>query len=173
MKKVYLLLLMFFFVNLNVSAQIQRKFFDFELGKTTKSEVKRYLRQKDKYIEEKDDDTIYSSELRFGGFNWNFVAFSFCKGTLCMVYFSESDNHTARETLDALYKRLSTNLENKYQDYKRYDMSNDEETVYVDLLNNTSLSLKYDYFRGYKGISLTYSDFVLRSDSYREERDEL
>ena len=173
MKKVYLLFLMFFFMNLSASAQIQRKFFDFELGKTTQSEVKRYLRQKDKYIEEKDDDTICSSELRFGGHSWNFVVFSFCKDVLCQVYFSESENHTPRETLNKIYKNFSEALSDKYQGYKDPYRSNEEETVYVDYFNHTSINLRYDLFQGYKFLTLTYSDFKLRSDSFLEERDEL
>ena len=44
MKRYIYMLLLLFFVNLGVSAQIQRHFFDFELGVTSMSKVFNYFK---------------------------------------------------------------------------------------------------------------------------------
>lgn len=48
MRKFILIFVATLLVNLCISAQIQRKFFDFTLGQTTKSEVESYLKSKGK-----------------------------------------------------------------------------------------------------------------------------
>ena len=58
MKKALVVFITLFFVNLCISAQIQRKFFDFTLGQTTKSEVVKYFKEKQIEIDDVKENIV-------------------------------------------------------------------------------------------------------------------
>ena len=77
MKSNYLLLLLIF-VCMSVTDQLQRKFFDFRLGESTRNEVVRYYEKIGKQIIYRDDK-IAVKNVRFGGRNvvdGNFLPFT-------------------------------------------------------------------------------------------------
>ena len=65
MKKACLLLLLTF-ISLNVFSQIQRKFYDFQLGKTTKNEVISYFKEMGKEYQF-EENTLSVFNMKFGG----------------------------------------------------------------------------------------------------------
>mgnify|MGYP007038267604 CR=1 FL=1 len=160
MKRVSVLITICFILNLCVTAQIQRKFFNFTLGTTNKTQVFNYFKSKGKKLKPNEEDTYYTNNLSFGGHVWPYVAFTFYKNKLSVVYFSDSDGLTERNILDIVFSNLDKKLSEKYYRYKDYDNSTDEKTVYRDY--KTEMSINYEYFNGSKILSLMYHDLKLQ-----------
>lgn len=75
MKKTGLLLLLTF-ISLNLFPQIQRKFYDFHLGKTTKKEVVSYFKEMGKEYQ-LEGNTMSVFNMKFGGEEWPTVFLKF------------------------------------------------------------------------------------------------
>lgn len=163
--------LLAFLVNLSGYAQIQRHFFDFTLGVTPESEVVKYFKAKGKQIEKHNDDSYFVHNLRFGGNTWPFAAFSFHKGVLYQVYFSDSENYNSKERQDILWRRLKEDLTEKYSTYYRSYLSDEEELTFDDY--RTRIRLIYKLDDDIKRVTLIYSDKNLQLEKIYSESDEL
>ena len=171
MKKALITLIALFLVNLCISAQIQRKFFDFTLGQTTRSEVENYLQKKKIVVVDERDDRIMVNNMRFAGTDWSTVAFSFFKGKIASVYFAYDDMNNSKKSVDSLWERLQKSLNKKYSDYYRERVSDDKKFYYQD--NQTCLIFKYGSIEGTNAVILLYSDNQLFDEQTGEEEDEL
>lgn len=153
---------------MSVTAQLQRKFFDFRLGESTRNEVVRYYEKMDKQIIYRDDK-IAVTNVRFGGENWSMVIFAFYNNKLFCVGFSDSDDITPKATLDAINENLRIALKRKYSDY--FLIENNKEISFLD--DATKLCLNYDIFQGSYNLSLHYYDRELLSSYATGGLDEL
>ena len=171
MKKSGLILVLLFLLNICASAQIQRNFFDFTLGVTTKKEVSKYFRKNGKKLYKDKEGINYVNDLRFGGHIWPFAAFSFYNGVLSRVYFADSENSTERETLDIVWDTIKKNISNKYSEYYVPSRSKDDYLIYRD--NNTTIQLSYEFSYGSKSLSIMYIDEYIFNKEYKEGSDEL
>lgn len=153
-------------ISICASAQIQRNFFGFTLGETTKSEVIKYFKSKKYKMNESDDETLILTDLKFAGHTWPFSAISFYNGKLNRVYFADNETYTPIHTLDLVWEDFLIKISQKYSDYYQINLSNDESKVYYD--DSTRFSMDYIVFQGYKGLSLMYTDRKLLD----EERDD-
>lgn len=112
MKRLFILLSFFALVGLNCQAQIQNKIYDFVLGQTTKDEVKNYFisRPDIKIYEDSANDVINASDMKFGGFFWDFAHFEFYKGVLEQVMFTTSsqDGQTSKSEIKSNWETLKT-----------------------------------------------------------------
>lgn len=170
MKKICILLLILF-VNICASAQIQRNFFSFTLGETPKSEVIKYFKSKKYKTNERDDETLIITDLKFAGHTWPFSAISFYNGILNRVYFADNENYTSLQTLDLVWEDLSDKISKKYSDYYNYNLSNNESKIYYD--DNTRFSIDYIVFDGVKGLSLMYTDRKLLNEESDNDANDL
>ena len=169
-KKIVILCLLIF-NSVCIEAQIQRKFFSFNLGKTTRHEIINYYKVRNQKIWYSKDTSISVSQVNFGGHTWPVVYFSFHKDKLYHVYFSDSEGFTPIESLDLLWKRLTSTLSSKYDSY--YDEYESTYNVKEFNDNRTKAILKYEYFEGSKGIILMYIDTSLQREKIISENDEL
>lgn len=69
MKRYIYMLLLLFFVNLGASAQIQRRFFDFELGVASMSKVFNYFKNQGNEVYQPQNDELAVTKVRFGGYS--------------------------------------------------------------------------------------------------------
>lgn len=146
MKKILVVLSLFFCLGLN--AQIQRFFFEMELGVSTQQQVENKLREMGKPVIKKADE-IRTNNIKFGEYNWEQVSFGFKENKLILIAF-KSRTYTSREegkiALDASV--FSKILENKYKEYSFLDKTNyriyaDKETMVLFLKNSKMFSLAY------------------------------
>ena len=171
MKKLGIILVLILFVNICVSAQIQRHFFDFTLGVTTKKEVVKYFKKLGKVPYKDNNGNQFVNNIKFGGHIWSFAAFSFYNDKLSRVYFADNDTDTPSQTLDIVWDTLQKNIIDKYSDYYLESMSKDDYKVYGD--HQTVVVLKYDTFDGTKELSLMYDDRRLSKKEIEDSSNEL
>lgn len=171
MKKTLVLFVTLFLVNLCISAQIQRKFFDFTLGETTRSEVEKYLHKKKVDIVDVKEDHIMVHNMRFSGQDWSTTAFVFYKGKLETVYFAFDDVMNTKESVDGLWKRLQKSLNDKYSEYYSVRASNEKKLYFQD--SKTNLMLSYPSVDGVSAVTLIYVDNKMTNEKMAEEEDEL
>jgi hypothetical protein len=167
------LFFLFFFIlsSINIAGQIQRKFFDFTLGVTTRQQVTNYWKARQKKIWYPEEECFSVRHISFGGNTWPVAYFHFYKNKLYLVYFSDSEGFTLRETLDVVWKRLDKSLMSKYGRFYIEETSSSVEKEFED--NKTRLNFKYDYFQGRKGLSLMYTDIRLYGEMLDSEDSEL
>lgn len=171
MKKTLVLFVTLFLVNLCVSAQIQRKFFDFTLGETTRSEVEKYILKKNKEIIIDKEDHILVLDMRFGGQEWPSAVFKFYKGKLISVQFIYDDMKNPKETVTSLWTRLQKSINNKYSEYYIIQASNDKKFYYQD--SKTSVMLAWISTDDANAVTLLYTDKEMQKEQLAEEEDEL
>lgn len=170
MRKIIFVLLIAFSLNLN--AQIQRSFYGFSLGKTTKKEVVSYFKSRKMKIWNNDTNRLSVRSLNFGGYKWPVVYFNFYKNKLYLIYFSDAEYFTPRQSLDTKWKDLEVSLMSKYRNVIVNEENTEEYHKFIDH-SQTSLIFKYDYYEGYKGIALMYTDLKLQYEQYLSEKSEL
>lgn len=171
MKKAFITFVALFLVNLCISAQIQRKFFDFTLGQTTKNEVESYFKSKGKETLEYTADRIVVDGMRFGGNDWLITAFIFYKGKLQMVYFADDERSSSKHAIRSVWDRMVNSIDKKYSEYLKALLSNEKHLFYSD--SKTSISLTFDDSDGKDGITLLYSDEVLVNNQIKDGEEEL
>ena len=173
MKRLCFLLIMTVFVNIWVNAQIQRRFFNFNLGTSTKNEVISYFKSKGHKIEKQKDnnDNYVVKHVTFGGHTWPYTVYTFYKGKLYVVYFSDSEDFTSTQTLDLVWNNINKKISDKYYKYYNSSSSNDNTKEYQDV--RTRISLSYDYFGGRRSLTLLYIDRRINSQKYEDSIDEL
>lgn len=167
MKRNYLLLLLIF-VCMSVTAQLQRKFFDFRLGESTRNEVVRYYEKMGKQIIYRDDK-IAVTNVRFGGEMWSMAIFAFYDNKLLCVGFSNLEEVTPKVKLDVINENLRNALKKKYSDYIL--LESETEISFRD--KATKLALHYDVFQGTYNLSLNYYDLELLGSMAKDGLDEL
>jgi hypothetical protein len=170
MKKLFLLMLMFFFMNLSASAQIQRKFFDLFLGESTKTEVLKTCKSKGIELFEKED-CYYAEKVKFGGNTWPLALFFFHNNILTMVAFCDNDYDSSSESIDKTFENYCDALSEKYSDYYDNFSSNDQLKVFRD--KATTLKLEMSYVETRKTVSITYIDRELQREVRNKNFDEL
>ena len=99
MKKKILISLLCVFISISGVAQIQRTFFNLQLGISERSEVFNYFEKKGKHVIEYDDETLIVNKIRFGGEEWNTVSFKFYNNKLMSVSFIQSDQTTSQNEI--------------------------------------------------------------------------
>lgn len=175
MKKSYIIFagLLFFalwFSPIQCNSQIQRSFWNLELGKTTKEEVKRFLSAKG-YDYNQDAggmDAIRIEDpyrLPLAGYSWD-VWFCFSHGTLFQIMLTKSPVEFGsngmidlREDNESLYNSLKDKLSYKYSYAERVVIS-DSPYEFVLKDSKTSITLNFVEYSVY----LIYSDrAILRS----------
>lgn len=174
MTKKLILFLLLVFCSIKVAGQIQRKFFNFTLGITTRQEVINYykVRKKEIYYSEILGDTDFSvHQVNFGGNTWPVVHFNFYKNKLYLIRFSDSDGFTPRQILDVTWKRLDDSLLSKYRQFMNTSGSIVSEKIFED--NKTRIVFNYDYFQGTKFLGLMYVDTRLQREMLINEDSEL
>lgn len=157
--------------SMDMTGQIQRTFFGLNLGVSTRKEVENVFKAKQKKIWFPEDDSFSVRYLSFGGNKWPAVYFYFYNKKLYLIYFSDTERFTEKNTLYAVWKRLDVSLMSKYQDYFKDDKSTLYEKEFID--NRTRLKFGYRYVDGIKGITLMYTDLRLQYEMFRNEEDEL
>lgn len=171
MKRLITLLLLSFLINMSSSALIQKKFYDFTLGVTTKNEVYKYFKGKGiKVIKEREDQYLVEN-LNFGGELWSFVSFKFYKGKLMKVYFSANEEDKGRQLLEKIWERLNNRIFEKYAEFKDLKLSDEENKIYDDY--TTLLTMSYHYFEGIKYVTISYNDKKLMLEKIKDEENEL
>lgn len=170
MKRLFTLLLLSFFVNLSSNAQIQRNFYDFTLGVTSKREFISYFKAKGIKVEKKDDESYYIENLKFGGEVWSFACFMFYNDKLMKVYYSENELNKGSALLAQRWEKLNNLIFKKYAGFKDLNRSDEERQLYDDSF--TSLTITYDYFDGVKFVTLSYSDIKLVLKKLKQEENE-
>lgn len=171
MKKILIVFVSLFFVNLCVSSQIQRKFYDFTLGQTTKSEVEGYFKSKGKETLEYTTERIVVDGMRFGSADWLTTAFVFYKGKLQMVYFADDERSSSKEAIKTEWDRMVNSIDKKYSEYLKALLSNEKHLFYSD--GKTSISFTYTNSDGIDGITLLYSDEQLVNEQLKDGENEL
>ena len=171
MKKILIIFVSLFFVNLCLSSQIQRKFYDFTLGQTSKSEVVNYFKAKQIEIVDNKENSVAVRNVRFGGYEWPFSAFRFYNNKLVFVYFSNDEQSNSKESLSKTWEHLVTIIDKKYSNFFVSKTSSENILFYND--NITNVQLKYTVFEGIEAITLSYADNQLLSEECKEDENEL
>ena len=171
MKKILFLIIALFLVNLCISAQIQRKFFDFTLGKTSKSEIESFVKSKGMKTYSQTTDRIVVDGMRFGGIDWSTTAFIFYNGKLHMVYFADDEYSSSKDVLASEWNRIVNSIDKKYSDFLKANQSNEKRLYYDD--NTTSISLTFTNSFGKDAITLMYADVQLTQQQIKDGEDEL
>lgn len=174
MKRLFILLSFFALVGLNCQAQIQNKIYDFVLGQTTKNEVKNYFisRPDIKIYEDSANDVINASDMKFGGFFWDFAHFEFYKGVLEQVMFTTSsqDGQTSKSEIKSNWETLKTSLTKKYSSYKVDNLSVDKKITFSDGKTFVLLNM---YEENGRNLLLQYGDVDLTIEKDEGEENEL
>lgn len=169
MKKTGLLLLLTF-ISLNLFPQIQRKFYDFHMGETTKNEVISYFRVIGKEFQFEENNTMRVSDMKFGGEEWPTVFFNFYNNRLYSISFINSELKTSKNSLKTIYDRLKRKLDEKYSNY--YNTQSVEYFLgYTD--DKTDVCLRYAKFEGVYMLIIMYSDIELMLKEDDDGKDEL
>lgn len=158
-------------ISVNIQGQIQRRFFNFTLGLTNRQEVTSYFKARKIKTWLPEDDHFSVRHISFGGNKWPVIYFYFYKNKLCLIYFSDSEGFTDRETLDALWERMYLALMSKYKRLYNEEKSTNNELIFED--NKTHLTYYYKYYKGQKSMSLIYTDKHLQMESFIDADDEL
>lgn len=170
MKRLFAFLLLSFLVNLSSNAQIQRKFYDFTLGETSKREVISYFKAKGIKIEKKEEDSYCIENLKFGGDVWSFASFMFYKDKLMNVYYSSNERDKGRALLAQKWENISNLIFKKYAEFKDLGRSSEDRQIFDD--GYTSLTIAYDYFEGVKFVTISYYDIRLALEKIKQEENE-
>lgn len=155
---------------ITAKSQIQRTFFGFTLGKTTKTDLVKSLKEKGKKIlnTNVNDETIRVNNLTFGGKKWPATFFMFYNNSLCVVSFTDTGEYSSEDKLDLDWENISKILSQKYSVYQKKNTK--YEIEYND--NKTNLWTSNEPYNGYKSIILMYSDnylFKLKRNKDKED----
>ena len=170
-RRIVALIMMMFFVNSICNAQIQRNFFDFTLGLTTKKEVSKYFKSEGKKCSKRVDNSLCVQDVKFGGYNWPYAIFSFYNEKLYKVGFFDSGENTTEESLKTEWISLKTTISLKYESYLDQVFSSDYIKTFDD--DTTTLLMLFQNIDGRGGISLIYSDDEMEHAVTKAEKDEL
>lgn len=168
MRNIFIIYALFFVIS--AKSQIQRTFFGFTLGKTTKIELVKSLKEKGKKIlnTNVNEETIRVNNMTFGGKKWPATFFLFYNNRLCVVSLTDTEEYSSKDNLDLDWKNISEILSQKYSDYQIKNTK--YEIEYNDY--KTNLWTSNEPYNGYKSITLMYSDnylFKLKRNKDKED----
>ena len=170
MKRI-LTILLALVIGLSMSAQIQRSFLGFTLGKTTTSEVHNKYKNESNFSIKKNGDCGLSYNIDFAGYSWEHVSFEFYKGKLYRITFFTSQS--LYSDYSKFWNKLKSSLNRKYSQYYLKSSTNDS-IQYSDY--NTSITLKYYIATAaYREVfyHLIYTDCSLSNQKAIDEENEL
>lgn len=159
-------MLLFLIVTLTSSAQIQRSFFNVELGKSTKQEVTKALEAKGYTMKSLANGSIMIANVDFGGRAWSGVGFTFYKGKLSEVKFIKMPKP---QNLRYYYDNLLENLNHKYSQYFVAEVSSTNDKFFMD--GNTAMSAVYS--NNPESIILLYQDNAQIKDYIQQDSGDL
>ena len=168
-KKLVTLCVLFLF-SIFASAQIQRKFFNFYLARSTKTEVINYFKAKGNRVRLIDDKTVAVNDVRFGGQSWGVSHFQFYKNKLVYISFMNSEHDIDKSGLDMMWDIIDESIKSKYSLFYLNDFSKIYDKWYDD--NRTRINFKYEYFQGAWALSIVYIDIHLYDLMFDDENDE-
>lgn len=170
----YLFSFLFIISALNLSAQIQRHFFEFNLGKTTPEEVYGYFVKQKKTIEKEiDNNRIIVHQVKFAGHTWPSVFFHFYNNKLYRIRFAESSNFsTSIKNLDDLQNNIEYVLLSKYEKYLTESTRRKKEYKFFDD-GKTMIKCYSEYYGDTKMLGLVYTDNMLFFEKSNKEESEL
>jgi len=184
MKRLFFLLFLSLFMGMNSKAQnqdnangklpIQTKILDFVIGVTTSDEVKNYCNSNpDKeWEEDKTDNSISVTDLRFGGCYWDITFFSFHKGVLTDVNFMAIDTeNVSKAEIKSNWEKLKRNLTKKYASYLVKELSKEDLLFFTD--DKTAIFLQISNKDSRRTLDLTYKDVQLTFTQQEDEEGEL
>lgn len=166
-----LLLIIALLISVISEAQIQRKFYDFTFGVTSKSQVINYFKTKGNRLRVPENNRVAVINVRFGGFDWGVAHFCFYKNKLYQVMFMSSENDSPKSTLDSQWELLNEKFSVKYSRYYLSKFSTNNERLFRD--SQTHAKIEYSVFEGLWALSLIYYDIKLFDEKSSFEDDEL
>ncbi len=168
MKKRLFLIIYFTICSIMASAQIQRKFFDFQLGVTTQNDVCNYCKTHNLRYEI-SDGTVFVYDISFGGNQWPCAGFYFYERKLYTVAFLNSYRYNPQKLVDISYTNLKQSLIKKYG---KYQIKNESDSVqFTD--NVVQLSLSREYRSGDRITDLRYMYLPLVNKLLKTSEDQL
>lgn len=135
-KSLFVLFLLATFVS-PVYSQIQNKFFGCRFG-SDMSCLLEVLENKNNMIGE---NNLIVTNIRFGGFIWDFAEFRYIENQLFGVSFNIKDKN--KHKIVERFSILKDKLDNKYYNYSMLNVSDEQTQYYED--NENVCSLKYEY----------------------------
>lgn len=149
------------------SAQMQRKFLDFTLGESTKTQVYKFLKRHHyEFSEYSDKSGFLINDLKFAGYVWPFAIVKFHNNTFYGIAFY--DNKLDEKMLYSRFDLLDSSLKHKYSDFLILDTKTKKQ--YTDGIVHASLQCEYrstDFL-----LSLTYLYIpILRQQNEEQESD--
>lgn len=171
MKKNLILVVLFLLVCLSSFGQIQRKFFGFIFGISTKTEVVSYFKtNKIPYIIE-DASTIKARNIKFAGKDWPFAVFLFYNNRFFEAYFANSSDYTSQTTMELIWGNIKESLIDKYSQYTDKNYTTNNKKSFDD--GKTILNAEYTHMDRTSYISLMYYDIHLFDAYNKKNKDEL
>lgn len=170
MKKI-LFIIVVSLITQSISAQIQRRFFNSELGISTKEEVRKNLEVKGYEVINKDPNTISIFKPFFAGDYWIYAIFEFMDNIFYAVRFGDGDSELTDRNIPFRWESLKGPLNIKYEDYKSIFHDDTNHLSFFD--NITYLSADYAIEDGKNMIFLNYIDVSLKEKLKKNEEDEL
>lgn len=167
MKKFLLIIILGFFMAISANAQIQRKFFDFQLGLSTKTEMTNHFKARGNNVRYLDN-TIAVDDVIFGGMKWNEFYADYYKNKLYRMYFLISSY--SKDKLDTMWDILNRRIGKKYASYYVNSKSSEKEKWYYD--GKTVCNLKYEYEDKWY-LAIIYFDEKMYNQKNDEEENEL
>lgn len=172
MKRVIVIMILVFAYTL-CNAQITRKFWGLELGKSTEKQVVDVLKQKGFSPEVDKGLNCISVEtdnfFNFGGGMWSYVSFSFYEGKLYCVHFQNNEYQVPMGILE-MFNNLKERIETKYAKYNIHDET-PQGPAYFD--EKTWLWLQIGLNGNVKMITMSYYDDKLWDLVHQKDDDEL
>lgn len=169
-------------LSVSASAQIQTKIWGLELSKFYSSleDAKNQISSRCDYAEV-DGESISATRGSFGGYDWNFIDFSFYRGSYSRALYNVhfSSYHQTRDSAKSKYDSLADALTNKYGE--TLNTSNEYDSAHYmwtehDSPYSCSLRLLRNESKGgemYWYVILSYCDHDLLDLALESVNDEL
>lgn len=158
-----ILLTLFLSFSLCINAQIQRTFFGLELGKASKQQVEKKMKEKGYEVRNDFSETLSVYGVTFGDRAWRRVDFEFYDGKFFTIsFYRNTKDITGSDNTREFFGSISKIFKEKYPEYIVKD--EEHKIIFKDEKTNASLiSSDNDDFRA-KYVVLVYSDINLVSE---------
>ena len=164
MKKI-ILVFAFVLCSLIGSAQIQRTIMGQTLGVSTKKEVYNSLKDRGAfYVNIRGEEQLLVKDVRFGGFSWEIMSFSFYNNILYQVTVMDLDKDSSIISQEEKWNSISQKLESKYHNI----ISNKEENK-ISYSDGSTLVMMTKFF---DTVSMLYGDMKIIDSKNNKEQNE-